>query len=42
MLVSVGEYGLGLKLSSYYEARVSYLKKEVELVDERLEGFEKE
>ena len=40
--MSVGEYGGGLKLPSYYKARVSYLKKEVELVDEELEGFKKE
>ena len=30
MLVWVGEYGRWLKLLSYYDATVSYLKKEVE------------
>ena len=44
MLVSVGEYGKGLKLPSYYETKVtkvSYLKKEVELVVGGLDGFKK-
>ena len=38
----MGEYDRGLKHPFCYEARVSYLKKEVELVDERLKGFNKE
>ena len=39
----MGEYGGGLKFPFfYYETMVSYLKKEVELVNEGLEGFKKE
>lgn len=32
----VGKYGKGLKLPSYHEARVAYLKKYVECVEEGL------
>lgn len=38
-LNSVGEYGKGLKSPSYYEARVSYLIKDVEAVEANLEKF---
>ncbi|XP_050222226.2 uncharacterized protein LOC126672323 [Mercurialis annua] len=42
MLDTVGEYGRGLKPPSYHEARVTYLKKEVESVNSMLEKYKKE
>ena len=42
MLVAVGDYGKGLKLLSYREVRVPYLKKEVDLVNEGLDEYKKE
>ena len=36
MMKSVGEYGRGLKLPSYHEARVTFLKNEIENVNECL------
>ncbi|KAL7608742.1 hypothetical protein Lser_V15G11849 [Lactuca serriola] len=38
----VGEYGKGLKLPSYHEARVTYLKKEVECVEKGLNEYKEE
>lgn len=38
----VGEYGKGLKPPSYHEVRVTYLKKEVERVEEGLEKYKQE
>ncbi|CAH1427718.1 unnamed protein product [Lactuca virosa] len=38
----VGEYGKGLKLPSYHEARVTYLKKEVECVEKGLNKYKEE
>lgn len=42
MLVAVGDYGKGIKLPSYHEVRVPYLKKEVDLVNEGLDEYRKE
>ncbi|KAJ9556860.1 hypothetical protein OSB04_011474 [Centaurea solstitialis] len=41
-LALVGEYGKGLKLPSYHEARVTYLKKEVDCVEEGLNKYKEE
>ncbi|KAL6584924.1 hypothetical protein OROMI_004213 [Orobanche minor] len=42
MLEKVGEYGRGLKGPSYHEARVTYLKKEIEHVHGDLDKYKKE
>ena len=42
MMKFVSEYRKGLKLSSYHEARVTFLKKEVESVNESLIKYEDE
>ena len=42
MMEAVGEYGKGLKLPSYHEARVIFLKKEVDNVNSMLEKYKKE
>lgn len=42
MVTSIGDYGRGLKPPTYHEVRVSYLKKEVDLVHEGLEVYKKE
>jgi len=39
---SVGDYGKGLKLPSYHEARVTFLKNEVENVNKNLEMYRNE
>ncbi|XP_031284359.1 uncharacterized protein LOC116143083 [Pistacia vera] len=38
----VGDYGRGLKPPTYHEARVSYLKREVDLVEEKLGKYKNE
>jgi len=42
MLKSVGEYGKGLKPSTYHEVRVSYLKKAVDNIQGSLEKYKVE
>ncbi|XP_052187762.1 uncharacterized protein LOC127798293 [Diospyros lotus] len=42
MMEAVGEYGKGLKLPSYHEARVTFFKKEVDNVNSMLEKYKKE
>ncbi|XP_031280219.1 uncharacterized protein LOC116138665 [Pistacia vera] len=42
MLKLVGDYGRGLKPPTYHEARVSYLKREVDLVEEKLGKYKNE
>lgn len=42
MVEKIGEYGRGLKPPSYYEARVTFLKKEVDNVNLILEKYKKE
>ncbi|XP_039146891.1 uncharacterized protein LOC120284165 [Dioscorea cayenensis subsp. rotundata] len=42
MIKSIGEYGQGLKPPSYHEVRVTYLKKEVENVNDMLEKYKNE
>ena len=42
MMETIGEYGRGLKPSSYHEARVTFLKKEVDNVNLILEKYKKE
>ncbi|XP_031265283.1 uncharacterized protein LOC116123674 [Pistacia vera] len=39
---TVGDYGRGLKPPTYHEARVSYLKREVDLVGEKLGKYKNE
>uniref|UniRef100_A0A2C9VYB7 DUF659 domain-containing protein n=1 Tax=Manihot esculenta TaxID=3983 RepID=A0A2C9VYB7_MANES len=42
MMEMVGDYGRGLKLSSYHETRVIYFKKEVDNVNSMLDKYKKE
>ena len=42
MVEKIGEYGRGLKPPSYHEARVTFLKKEVDNVNLILEKYKKE
>ncbi|XP_061351356.1 uncharacterized protein LOC133296400 [Gastrolobium bilobum] len=42
MVKSISEYGRGLKPSTYHEVRVSYLKKEVDLVHTSLDKYKLE
>lgn len=42
MVASIGEYGRGLKPPTYHETRVSYLKREMDLVNDGLEVYKKE
>ncbi|KAJ0089587.1 hypothetical protein Patl1_14272 [Pistacia atlantica] len=42
MLKLVRDYGSGLKPPTYHEARISYLKKEVDLVEEKLGKYKNE